>query len=97
MVRDHLLASAAQHTGEVAGTAHASAPRRVLRRADAARYLGVSIRTLERFATHGGGPRFVRLSSSMLGYTLEDLDAWLKARTFSSTSEEGRALGGRVA
>jgi predicted DNA-binding transcriptional regulator AlpA len=72
-------------------------PRRVLRRPDAARYLGLSVRTLERFATEGSGPRFVRLSASATGYTLEDLDAWLKSRTFASTSEEDAARGGRAA
>lgn len=72
-------------------------PRRVLRRTDAAKYLGLSVRTLERFATVGGGPRFVRLSASATGYTIEDLDEWLKARTFASTSEEGAAQRGEAA
>ena len=74
-----------------------SPPRRVLRRSAAAQYLGLSIRALERFATEGGGPRFVRLTATATGYTLQDLDAWLKARTFSSTSEEDAARGKKAA
>lgn len=74
-----------------AATKHPTAPRRVLRRREAAEYLGITVRTLERFATEGGGPRYVRLTTTATGYTLEDLDAWLKARTFASTSDEDRA------
>lgn len=69
---------------------------RVLPRPDAARYLGISSRQLERYATDGGGPPYVRLSVNRVGYTIEALDAWLRARTFSSTSEEA-ARGSRAA
>lgn len=75
----------------------ASKPRRILRRREAAQYIGRSERALERYATEGGGPRYVRIGAKAVGYTLEDLDAWLKARTFSSTSEEDAARGGKAA
>lgn len=75
----------------------ASKPRRILRRREAAQYIGRSERALERYATDGGGPKYVRIGAKAVGYTIEDLDAWLKARTFSSTSEEDAARNGKAA
>ena len=63
--------------------------RKYLSRKEAAEYLGViSPATLAKYAVIGGGPRFYKLSSKV-GYTVADLDAWVKART--STSDGGEA------
>lgn len=63
----------------------------------AARYLGVSDRTLENWAVRGGGPMFIKASNrpgSRRGrcvYRRRDLDAWLTAREYTSTSDRGNA------
>ena len=48
-------------------------------RPEAARYLGISPRTLEGWAVRGGGPRMLKLGSRVV-YRRRDLDAWLAAR-----------------
>lgn len=68
--------------------AQASALRQVLSRREAALYLQVSERTLERWALEGGGPAFVRLGTRRVGYTIETLNTWLRTRSFATTSAE---------
>ena len=53
----------------------------------AADYLGVSERSLERWRVEGSGPRFCRLGHRRVVYRRDDLDAYGDARTFASTSE----------
>ena len=53
---------------------------------EAARYLNMSTRTLEKCRSIGGGPRF-RKFGRMVRYTAEDLDEWAKSRSFEMTSE----------
>jgi excisionase family DNA binding protein len=57
-------------------------------RPEAARYLGISARTLEGWAVRGGGPRMLKLGSRVV-YRRRDLDAWLDARERASTSSRG--------
>jgi hypothetical protein len=63
----------------------AEAPRRLLRRRDAAQYVrekwGVPCahKTLAKLAVVGGGPPFVRYSRIPL-YDVECLDAWVRSR-----------------
>ena len=54
---------------------------------NAARYLGVSAKTLNnwRWLGAGRGPAFVRLGRSVR-YDVRTLDAWIASRTFDSTS-----------
>lgn len=52
----------------------------------AAAYVGLSPRTLTDYRTDSGGPRFHRLGGRVL-YRPENLDAWIDARAFASTSE----------
>jgi predicted DNA-binding transcriptional regulator AlpA len=59
----------------------------LLRREAAAAYLGVAPRFLERRATAGDGPEFVRLSSRLIAYRQSALDSWLEQRAVNSTSE----------
>jgi transposase len=51
-----------------------------------AAYVGLSPRTMEDHRIKGTGATFRRLGNRVL-YRLEDLDAWIDARAFSSTSE----------
>jgi excisionase family DNA binding protein len=54
---------------------------RLISKADAATYLGVSVRTLEDWMLHGS-IRFVKTSSGRAGrvlFDLVDLDAWIEA------------------
>jgi predicted DNA-binding transcriptional regulator AlpA len=46
----------------------------------AARFLGVSIRTLQGWRENGTGPRFIRLSARAVRYRPSDLEAWLAER-----------------
>jgi excisionase family DNA binding protein len=55
---------------------------------EAASYLRLSTRTLERLRVSGTGPKFVRLGHS-IRYRQQDLDAHVAARVVASTSEKG--------
>jgi len=48
-----------------------------LNTAQAAYYVGLSRRTLEKMRTHGGGPRF-RRHGRYIRYHIDDLDLWSK-------------------
>jgi hypothetical protein len=53
---------------------------------EAAGFLKISPRTLEKQRVIGGGPRFRKFGSRVL-YALSDLQAWADARSFANTSE----------
>lgn len=92
--------NATTHGNAPRGPRRGSAPqRRVLNEAETAAYVGLSERQLQRLRAQGGGPQFVRLGDRRVGYCVEDLDAWLQARKFQSTSAEAVAarVGGRAA
>ena len=67
-------------------------PKRVLRTPEASEYVGLSPTTLEKMRARGIGPHFVRLGSRAVGYTLDDLDAWLDGRRepVGESGERGR-------
>jgi excisionase family DNA binding protein len=52
----------------------------------AARILGLSVRTLERHRIAGTGPRFARLGR-LVRYRHSDLDQWVERNLRNSTSE----------
>lgn len=54
----------------------------------AARYIGLSPSTLNKFRVFGGGPVFLKLGRRV-AYDLADLDAWLSERRRRSTSDPG--------
>lgn len=56
-----------------------------LRRQDLAERLGISIRTIERWAVHGDGPPMVAVGN-MRFYPEADLEDWLRRRLIASTS-----------
>lgn len=53
---------------------------------EAAYYLGLSFRTLEKMRFTGNGPRF-RKHGRYVRYHIADLDAWSEGRRHHSTSE----------
>jgi len=59
---------------------------------EAAGFLKISPRTLEKQRVIGGGPRFRKFGSRVL-YALTDLQAWADQRSFANTSEvqEGKS------
>jgi predicted DNA-binding transcriptional regulator AlpA len=63
-------------------------PPRYLRTPEAARFLGLSGRTLEKHRTYGTGPVYRKLGGRIV-YALEDLQAWADRGTRHSTSDPG--------
>ena len=54
----------------------------------AARYLGVCRKTLDRLRTDGGSPAYCKLGKSVR-YLREDLDEWARTGRRPSTSDDG--------
>ncbi|MDV3455867.1 helix-turn-helix domain-containing protein [Sphingomonas sp. HF-S4] len=54
--------------------------------AQAALYLGLSPRTLEKLRTRGGGPRF-RKHARYVRYHIDELDAWSQTRSCGTTRD----------
>lgn len=63
-------------------------PPRYLRTQEAARFLGLSPRTLEKHRTYGTGPRYSKLGGRVV-YRLDDLQEWANRGLKSSTSDPG--------
>jgi excisionase family DNA binding protein len=59
----------------------------------AAHYVGLSRRTLEKMRTAGGGPRY-RKHGRYVRYHIADLDEWSAEHLKTSTSEPGRTAPG---
>ncbi len=55
-------------------------PPEVVRPAEAASLLSVSLSLLKKWRVQGGGPRFVRLGGRAIGYRRADLSDWIAAR-----------------
>lgn len=53
---------------------------------EAARMLKISPKTLEKYRCMGGGPKYIRIGRRVL-YSTVELQVWLRARSFSCTSE----------
>jgi len=63
-------------------------PPRFLRTSEAARYLSLSGRTLEKHRTYGTGPRYRKIGGRVV-YALEDLRAWADMGAKRSTADPG--------
>ena len=63
-------------------------PPRYLRTPEAARFLSLSGRTLEKHRTYGTGPAYRKLGGRVV-YALEDLKAWADRGSKTSTSDPG--------
>lgn len=70
----------------------AGLPPRLLRTPEAARFLGVSIRTLEKHRTYGTGPTYLKIGGRVV-YAVADLQAWSATGARKSTRDES---AGRV-
>ena len=66
----------------------ASFPPRYLRTSEAARFLSLSDRTLEKHRTYGTGPAYRKIGGRVV-YALDDLKAWADRGTKTSTSDPG--------
>ena len=62
-------------------------PPRYLRTEEAARFLGLSVRTLEKHRTYGTGPTYRKVGGRVL-YTVRDLEAWSAVGTRKSTRDK---------
>ena len=67
---------------------NAGLPPRYLRTPEAARFLSLSGRTLEKHRTYGTGPAYRKLGGRVV-YALEDLRAWADRGAKTSTSDPG--------
>jgi|TARA_R110000782_G_scaffold49238_5_gene107264 hypothetical protein len=64
-------------------------PPRYLRTPEAARFLGLSGRTLEKHRYFGSGPAYRRIGGRVV-YSVDDLRAWADLGTKYSTSDPGQ-------
>jgi len=74
---------------EIARAANAKKGSPFLNTDQAAHYVGLSRRTLEKMRTAGGGPRF-RKHGRYVRYHIDDLDEWSAEHVKTSTSEPNR-------
>ena len=58
----------------------------------AAQFLGISVRTLERYRVSGTGPRFCRLGHRLVRYREADLEEWVRQSLRASTSESSETI-----
>jgi predicted DNA-binding transcriptional regulator AlpA len=70
----------------------AGLPPRFLRTPEAARFLGLSGRTLEKHRTYGTGPKYRKIGGRVV-YALDDLKAWADLGAKTSTSDPGAGTG----
>jgi predicted DNA-binding transcriptional regulator AlpA len=61
-------------------------PPRYLRTSEAARFLGLSDRTMEKHRSYGTGPVYLKIGGRVV-YTLADLQAWSQRGARNSTSD----------
>jgi predicted DNA-binding transcriptional regulator AlpA len=69
----------------------ANLPPRFLRTPEAARFLGLSGRTLEKHRTFGTGPTYRKIGGRIV-YRVEDLQRWADLGVRTSTSDPGTAV-----
>src|SRR5437764_4301841 len=69
----------------------ADLPPRYLRTPEASRFVGLSIRTLEKHRIYGTGPRYSKLGGRVV-YRVEDLQAWVESAAKDSTSDPGKVV-----
>jgi len=64
----------------------AALPPRYLRTKDAAEFLSLSARTLEKHRTYGTGPAYRKLGGRVV-YAVDDLETWAERGAVTSTSD----------
>jgi predicted DNA-binding transcriptional regulator AlpA len=80
--------SSQDHGGSIMSDSPAGLPPRFLRTPEAARFLGLSGRTLEKHRTYGTGPKYRKIGGRII-YALDDLRAWADLGVKQSTSDPG--------
>jgi plasmid replication initiation protein/predicted DNA-binding transcriptional regulator AlpA len=75
---------------------NAGLPPRYLRTPEAARFLSLSGRTLEKHRTYGTGPAYRKIGGRVV-YALDDLKAWADRGTKTSTSDPAHSIRRQVA
>ena len=80
--------SSAADAASVIPSRSSSPESELLTNAEAAAFVRLSPRTLEKFRVLGGGPRYKKLGARVR-YSVEDLRTWLQSRTFEMTSDPG--------
>jgi predicted DNA-binding transcriptional regulator AlpA len=68
-------------------------PQQRLRTPEAATYVGLSPSTLQKLRLTGNGPAYHKAGPKIVVYSVEDLDAWLRGRRHTSTSDIGSPIG----
>lgn len=66
-------------------------PPRFLRTKEAAHFLSLSPRTMEKHRTYGTGPAYCKLGGRVV-YAIEDLEAWAARGVVTSTSDPRGAV-----
>ena len=69
-----------------------SSPEPFISEREAAKFLNVSVRTLQRWRVEppvNGGPRYYKLGSKRVTYRFSDCSSWGESRACNSTSEVG--------
>ena len=64
----------------------ATLPPRFLRTKEAAEFLSLSARTLEKHRTYGTGPSYRKLGGRVV-YSIDELEAWAERGAVTSTSD----------
>ncbi|PRD40504.1 DNA-binding protein [Phyllobacterium phragmitis] len=67
---------------------NADLPPRFLRTKEAAHFLGISLRTLEKHRTYGTGPLYRKIGGRVV-YAVNDLEAWTAIGARKSPKEQG--------
>lgn len=83
-LRPHYVPSAAPAATQQ--PAQSAQPARYLTNDEAAAFLRLSPRTLEKQRVIGGGPRFRKFGRRVM-YAIVDLETWADARSFEMTSD----------
>lgn len=83
-LRPHYVPSAAPAATQQ--PAQSAQPARYLTNDEAAAFLRLSPRTLEKQRVIGGGPRFRKFGRRVM-YAVVDLEAWADSRSFEMTSD----------
>ena len=68
----------------------------LMREGEAARFLDLSVRTLQKWRWNGRGPKFLRLNGAVR-YDRADLETFISSGRRTSTSDAGVRLAGREA
>jgi predicted DNA-binding transcriptional regulator AlpA len=75
-----------RHGGPIMTPNPSALPPRFLRTKEAAHFLGLSGRTLEKHRTYGTGPSYRKLGGRVV-YAVDDLQAWTERGAVNSTSD----------